>query len=308
MPPLTPANAPLVEWNGRQTYIHGANLPWYNYGSDFGGGRNGGGASSTEVMDAVGAALGQAHDAGMNVVRWWLFPGEPTQFTVDGNGLPTGLKPEVFTDIDAALSLARVHDVSYVFTLFSAPSALPAAWVSTDAGFQALGKALSGLFSRYGRSDQIMTWDVVNEPEFDVWDGKATADAVRALIKAVTDAAHAGATQPVSVGGARLDGLPLMLGLGLDYYTIHWYDPMTDPSQCLACVTYSDIRDAYGITEPVVVGEFWAGTAVGGRFDMWHERGYAGALAWSLLPDRTADRLDIDFPAATAFAEEIGLT
>ena len=51
---------------------------------------------------------------------------------------------------------------------------------------------------------------------------------MRAFIQAIVDAVHASTTIPVTVGGARLDGCRLLVGLGLDYYTIHWYDPMPD--------------------------------------------------------------------------------
>jgi hypothetical protein len=307
LPPLTPQNAPLIEWDGRQTYVHGANLPWFNFGRDFGGGASDGGVSAPDVRTAVSEALGKAHDAGMNVVRWWVFPGEPTQFTVDAQGLPTGLKPQVYADLDAALAIGRQNDIAYVLTLFSAPSALPAAWVSTDAGRQALASALGELFARYADDPQVMTWDVVNEPEFDVWNAKVSADDMRAFVAAVARSVHGHSSRLVSVGGARLDGLPLLRDLGLDYFTVHWYDSMTDPTQCLACVTYADIRDQDAIDRPILVGEFYGGTSVGGRFDMWHDRGYAGALAWSLLPDRTSDHLDVDLVAARSFAQEIGL-
>ena len=163
------------------------------------------------------------------------------------------------------------------------------------------------MFARYADEQGVMTWDIMNEPEFDVWDGKASADDVRALLATITSSAHSVSSRLVSVGGARLDGLALLLGLGLDYYTIHWYDPMTNPDECLACVTYADIRDTFGISEPVLVGEYYAGTAVGGRYDLWYSHGYAGALGWSLLPDRTADGLDVDLAEALVFAERVGL-
>ncbi|MEO5901890.1 MAG: hypothetical protein ABIR68_17420, partial [Ilumatobacteraceae bacterium] len=295
--------------NGKQQYIHGANLPWFNFGRDFGGGPNDGGASSPATSAAAGAALQQAHGAGMNVVRWWLFPGDPTQyqFVLDAGGLPTALEDTVYQDIDAALALAKTNDIAYTFTLFSGPAALPASWVTTDAGRRQLTLVLGELFTRYKDDPQIMTWDVVNEPEFDIWNGKVSADNVRALIAGIVVAAHAITSTPITVGGARLDGLPLLIGLGLDYYTIHWYDPMKEPAQCLACITYATVRDAYKIAEPIVVGEFYAPPGLGDRFDLWRSHGYAGGLAWSLLPDRTADHFTIDMVAAASFSAQNGL-
>ena len=50
----------------------------------------------------------------------------------------------------------------------------------------------------------------------------------------------------------------------------------------------SDVRTVYGITEPIVVGEFSAYPRPR-PLGMWYDQGYSGALAWSLLPDRTSD-------------------
>ena len=50
-----------------------------------------GGASSPEVGLTAKTALAAAHAAGMNVVRWWLFPGTPWQITTrfaNGKTLP----------------------------------------------------------------------------------------------------------------------------------------------------------------------------------------------------------------------------
>ena len=304
--PPTPQNA-LVTWNGKQQYIHGANLPWFNFGRDFGGGPDNGGASSAETNAVVSAALRAAHDAGMNVVRWWLFPGDASQFTVDARGLPTGFKELVYRDIDAALELARANHIAYIFTLFSGPTAFPSAWLTTDEARQRVAQVLAGLFTRYKDNPQIMTWDVINEPEFEVWAGKVSPAVLRDFLARIVDAVHATTSIPVSVGGASMAGLSLLTGLGLDYYTVHWYDQMKDRQHCLACVSYAEVRDASKIDKPIVVGEYDGSVGFGDRFEMWRSRGFAGAMPWSLLPDRTADRLSVDLVAAAAFAKKHGL-
>ena len=62
----------------------------------------------------------------------------------------------------------------------------------------------------------------------------------------------------------------------------------------------------YKIDKPIVVGEFVGSVGFGDRFEMWRQHGFAGSMAWSLLPDHTADRYSIDLVAAAAFAKEHG--
>jgi hypothetical protein len=307
LPPLTPENAPRVQWQGGTDYLLGANLPWYGWGCDFGCGASAGGVSDPATSDVIGPALDSAKAAGMDIVRWWLFPGQPTQFTVDAAGLPNGIVPEVYEDIDAALVLADRSDVSYVFTLFSGPNDLPAAWLTTEPGRARLTEMLAVLFAHYRNAERIMTWQVMNEPEWDIWDGHVAMSDVQDLVRKVAYAVHAESRALVSVGGARLDGLPIWQGLGLDYYTVHWYDPMKKAGECLPCVTYAQIRDGFGIDAPIVVGEFYLGPDVDGdaRLDSFRAHGYAGSFAWSLMPDRTADHLTIDLEAAARFATRL---
>jgi hypothetical protein len=307
LPPLTPENAPRVQWQGATDYLLGANMPWFGWGCDFGCGPSAGGVSDPATSAAIGPVLDAAHAAGMDVVRWWLFPGEPTQFTVDSAGLPNGIVPAVYDDIDAALELAERSDVSYVFTLFSGPTDLPAAWLTTEDGRARLTAALGELFAHYRDAERIMTWQVMNEPEWAIWDRHVVITDIQDLVRKVAFAVHAETQALVSVGGARLDGLWMWQGLGLDYYTVHWYDPMKQAGECLPCVTYAQIRDEFGLDAPIVVGEFYLGPDVDGdaRLEGFRSHGFAGSFAWSLMPDQTADRLTIDMAAAARFAARL---
>ena len=125
------------------------------------------------------------------------------------------------------MELARANHIAYTFNLFSGPTAFPSAWLLTAEGRQRVALVLGGLFTRDRDNPQIMSWDVMNEPEYEVWSGKVTSEVVRAFIAGIVDAADTTTSIPVSVGGATMDGLTLLTGLGLDYYTVHWYDQMT---------------------------------------------------------------------------------
>src|ERR1044071_3007358 len=82
---LVPLRAPDVQaapvgsripWQGSGFYLHGANLPWLNWGREFGGGSGNGGVTSTSSQSTLRAAFQQLHDSGTPALRWWVFPGD----------------------------------------------------------------------------------------------------------------------------------------------------------------------------------------------------------------------------------------
>jgi len=302
-PPALPAGS-RIPWEGEEWYLHGANVPWYNWGCDFGCGQNGG-ASSAAVQSALRNGFGQLQTSGIHVARWWVFPGDPWQITRDGAGEPTGINPAVYADFDAALALAEEYDLYYVFTLFSSPTRLPASWMA-DAGQRGkLAEALGALFARYGDNPRVLTWQVFNEPEWHIWSGEVELGPAQATVRDIAAAVHANSGAYVSVGSAKLAGLPMWVGQGLDYYTAHWYDEMTGGS-CALCTDYESVKATYGLDGPLAIGEFYAGADIDAeqRLEAWYDKGYAGAFAWSLFPGRTNDGMSIDMSAAQAFAAQ----
>jgi hypothetical protein len=305
-PPATPPPASAanrINWQGKNWYLHGANLPWYNWGCDFGCGTNAG-AASPAVNAAVSSAFAQAKANGVNVIRWWVFPGDPWQINRAADGTPTGINPTVYTDLDAAVALAAQHDVYLDLVLFSAPSAMPSSWLSNASQRNALAQALGPMFARYKNNPRVMTWEVINEPEFEIWGGHANQSQVQAMVKAVAGSVHANSPALVTVGSAMVDGLNMWVGQGLDYYQAHWYDYMQPGDWCAMCTDAATIRTRYGLDKPVVIGEFFAGSSINAlqRHEDWYAKGYAGAWAWSLLTNRTSDGMTVDLAASKTFA------
>ncbi len=255
--------------------------------------------------------LRAAGASGLRVVRWWMFEGGAKPITRDADGTPAGLDPTIYADIDAALALAEQADVFLIFTLFAAPTDVPSSWLSEPAQRTRLAETLAPLFGRYRGQPRLLAWDLFNEPEWDIWNHKVAAEAVQATVRELAATVHAQSDAYVTVGSAMLDGLPLWVGQGLDYYTAHWYDYMSSGNWCAPCTDYAAVRARYGLDAPLVIGEFYAGPDVNARerFASWYDNGYAGALAWSLVPERTFDRMAVDLAAAAAFAaahEDVG--
>src|SRR5215204_1247742 len=285
-PAAVPAGS-RVPWQGGSWYLHGANVPWYNWGCDFGCTANGG-ASSAAVRGALAPGFARARTSGMHTIRWWVFPGDPWQITRDGAGAPAGLTAAVYADFDAALRLAEAYDLYYVFVLFSGPASVPRPWLTDGGQRTRLAGALAPLFARYRGHPRVLAWEVFNEPEWDIWNGTVAAAPIQATVKAIADAVHAHSTAYVTVGAAMLDGLPLWVGQGLDVYQAHWYDYMSGGDWCARCTDYAAVRARYGLDAPLVLGELYTGpdTDALQRFEDFYAKGYAGAWPWSLFPDR----------------------
>jgi hypothetical protein len=177
---------------------------------------------------ALATRFADLQTAGIHMVRWWMLEGAPpTQILVDDGGSPTGIDTSIYTDIDSAIDLARTYDLYYDFVLFDSPTDIDSSWQSDDTKRAALATALGTLFAHYATEPRILSWEVYNEPEWNIWYGGLDAGPVQATVKAIAASVHQNCQAYVTVGAARIDGLPLWTGLGLDYYSAHWYDTMT---------------------------------------------------------------------------------
>lgn len=292
-----------ISWHGRTWYQHGANVPWFNWGCDFGCAGDGG-VSSNDVNAALADRFNRAKASGIHTIRWWMFEGDAQAIGRDAHGAPATIDPGVYTDIDAALRLADTYDLYYDFVLFSAPTHLPAAWITDATQRTQLVAALTPLFARYKGNPRLMSWEVFNEPEWDVWTNKIDEAPLQDTVRSIAGAVHASSDAYVTVGSAMLDGLPMWVGQGLDYYQAHWYDFMSSGEWCAICVTYADVQARYHLDAPLVIGELYAGTDASpvDRLNTFYNAGYAGAWPWSLFPDHTEDRISIDLAAAQTFA------
>jgi hypothetical protein len=295
----TSASSTRIQWQGGSGYIHGANMPWYNWRLDFGGANSGVNATHASLSPR----LAEASNSGIKTIRWWVFPGDAWQIQRDASG-PTGLHENIWRDFDKALELAEQHDLYYQFTLFSGPSHIPASWLNDAGQREKLASALAPLFARYANNPRVMTWEVFNEPDWDIWNGKVQRDPTREVVRSIAAAVRANSPAHVTVGAAMLDGLSHWTGLGLTFYQAHWYDYMKAGNWCALCSDFETQRLRYNLDKPLVIGEFYAGSDIDalGRFNALYSKGYAGAFAWSLFSERTNDKMKIDMVAARTFA------
>lgn len=292
-----------ISWQGDNRFLLGANVPWFNWACDFGCGASGG-VSDPNVQAKLDPVFRQARAAGLSTLRWWIFEGDTKQqIDRDASGAPAAIKPAVYADIDAALALAEKYGLSYDLVLFSSPGALPPGWLTDPAQRAALVSTLSPLFARYAGNPHLLSWEVFNEPEQDIWNKKIDQQPVQDSVKAIATAVHANSHTYVTVGSLMLDGLPMWVGLGLDYYQAHWYDYMNTGNYDALLWTYADVQARYKLDAPLVIGEYYDGadSTPLDRLGHFYDGGYAGAWAWSLFPDHTNDKMAIDLPANNLF-------
>lgn len=297
--PVTANGAPAGRVNG--WYLFGTNMPWFNWAQDFGGGPSGGGVSGNIAL--LDSKLQAAHNAGMHTIRWWVFEGGSPQIQRDASGTPTGLDPNVYTDLDAALTEAAKYDISYNFVLFGSTNddATSHAWWEDSTKRQALVNVLTPMFKRYASNPRVFTWELVNEPEWQSRNGQTTVAGMLATGDALANAIHQNSSALVTVGNAQIQDMQTWIGHPIDYYSPHYYDNFGTGSND-PFVNQASSPDG----KAVVIGEFPASTGLSPdaltRWNSLYSNGYAGAWNWSWSPEYTGDHLGTDVNAATTFA------
>jgi hypothetical protein len=294
-------------WQDRSWFLMGANVAWYNYVHDFGGGVDHGGVSSPASYSVLDAKFQQVSAAGLHVLRWWAFVG--AHIETDPSGVPQAVQDTVYADFDAALQLAEKYDLYYVFNLFRNPEDVRS-WVVDPAKRVALAQAVGPLFARYNDNPRILSWEVFNEPEYAIVGGSVTVEAVQDTIRLVAQSIHANSNAYATTGTDDITHFGRWLSLGADFVTLHWYEDY--PEGCLLCITAARMQADHPGSGPIVVGEWIANESQSkvaptdplARWRYWYDNGYAGAWPWTLFPEKTDGDLQIDLAAAATFSRE----
>jgi hypothetical protein len=283
-------------------FVVGANLPWIGYGTDFGASLwypEGGLSARPAALARLEETLAALERDGIPIVRVFVLCDGRSGIQFDAAGLPAGLDPMFFPDMDALMAAARRHDVRVMPTLLDFHVCGPPQVVNgvlvggrthliaEPSGRAALiDRVLKPILRRYGDDEIVAAWDVMNEPEWCLKRMPGVRRASRFVIlqeflRQTVEAVRASARQPVTVGCAGLWRLDLVKPLGLDFYQVHWYErfgwsALERPVASL------------GLDRPVILGEFSgraARWAVAEVLDAAQRAGYQGALVWSILSE-----------------------
>jgi hypothetical protein len=297
-------------------FIEGANLPWLNYGGDFGANAwsPDGGAGKQESREDLRRIFLELNKHGIDTLRWFLLCDGRAGIRFTKAGTPIGPDRYLFSDIDVALEIAAACNLRIIFVLLDFLWFGKAALVN---GVQVRGRGgvisgatqrralrrrvLKPLLKRYGRSPVILAWDIVNEPEWVTkgFGGNVSGTAVnflamRRFIKKTARMVHRHTSQLVTVGLVNAAGLPLVRYTGLDFYQVHWYDlwdaqaPLDKPVA------------EWNLDRPLLLGEFPTRNSARppeAIVEASKKCGYCGALAWSVLGTDHSSGIDLDSEA-----------
>ncbi|HEX8089932.1 MAG TPA: hypothetical protein VF762_13815, partial [Blastocatellia bacterium] len=111
-------NGPKVDLSSRDqnhTFQPAVNLPWFNYGQDFGQVQGWGWAGVSTNRSRLAATFKRLRQSGIDYVLWFLLFDGRGALKFDSDGYVTGLDPTFFKDYDAAIDIAREQDMGVVW-------------------------------------------------------------------------------------------------------------------------------------------------------------------------------------------------
>jgi hypothetical protein len=311
--PKVPGQLFLRDKKTHLPFLEGANLPWLNYGSDFGANawNPEGGVAKPDNREALRRHILKLKRQGLHSIRWFLFCDGRAGIRFSTTGTPIGPDERLFADIDAALETVSAEGMKIIFVLLDFLWFDKACHVN---GVQTGGRSntvtgaakqralrrrvITPLLERYGRSPVILAWDIVNEPEWATRGlgggiiGPAVSFlAMRRFFKRVVRLIHRHSGHLATVGSSNATGLPLVRGCGLDFYQVHWYDRWES-----AAPLERRVPEMY-LDRPLLLGEFPTKNSTHSSeaiVALSKKSGYCGALAWSLLGTDCFSGMDSD--------------
>ena len=279
----------------------GANLPWLDYGQDFGRSawRPEGGLSVPKQRERLRRELGNLADSGASLIRLWLLGDGRSGLMEDAAGRPLGLDERFMPDLEAALSALREAGLRGLLVLTDFLWFAPARFESgvklggrreqvrdPDKRAALVERVFVPIAERCAAAPEVAAYDLMNEPEWATL-GTGTLDPrrsisrreMRGFLSELAACFHARAPQPVCVGLASARWRSLVDGLALDFEELHWYEGLDN----LAALARPVAPPAPGRRAPLL-GEFptrGASLRPERIFEIAARAGYSGALAWS---------------------------
>jgi hypothetical protein len=312
-----PATAATI--NGSTPYLNGNNVPWNDFGTDFG--------TSNYSSSWFNSAFAAMHAKGVNSARIWLHCDGRATPTFNSNGDVTGISSTLVANLQDMLNKAQANDIKIYLSLWSFDlfNNNHASLVSnTTYTSDYITKALDPILSGIDTYPALAVIEVINEPEWAVsvtpntTTQSVTLAQMQTFIKSITTAIHAKTSKiNVTVGSASVkwstangkDGTQAdwWSGLGLDNRDVHFYSWMVGNGYDYDPFKSGHTPAYYGWKVPCVIGEFPALACQPYTFPLQmmaaaYNNGYAGHMPWSYAGvDSNGDFADYE-AASDSFA------
>jgi hypothetical protein len=286
--------------DGRPYFWAGVNYP-YKTSQDFGTNAWGySGTAQPTTHAEIETDFANLAASGVRVVKWRVFNDGRSSPQFNQDGYAVGLGSHFYSDLDAALEIAREHGIYLVLTLFNS------GFWTTDCTQQGvhlgghadsltdpakrqalLDNAIIPMLRHIGSNPQVLGYEIIAEPEWGIDElnnqqdnrTKVSLGDVRALVGETAAAIHYYTNGLATVESNRASNMTYWRGLGLDYYSFSWYDwlepwePLNRPAA------------SFHLDRPIVLGEFPSyGSSYYSLSQVYNialQQGYAGAFAWS---------------------------
>ena len=308
----------LISFHGKEYYVAGVNMPWNNFGLDFGVHPEWG---TNYDPDFFEEALSDIAEAGLNSVRLWLHCDGRANPNFDAEGFVTGLDPILFDQLDDFFARAEAHNLMVVLVLWShdmledrRADAGPFAGNHADLiqnpakAESYLDLALEPLVIHLQDRCNLLAWEVFSEPEWgmDIFLGGSTEYVVEPSemqlfigkcilrIREFSDqlitlgSSYAFGNHPREFENLWHASAFGQLGLDcekayLDFYSFHYFDWMWS-----FLSPFKHPTDKWELDRPVLISESATYTdedkklyRADEQLDILMENEYAGLMIWS---------------------------
>lgn len=257
-----------LNYEGKNYFLQGANIPWRYCGADFGNHYQWGNLYDSTWYETTFADC-KANK--VNTIRFWVHVDGRATPEFNSNGFVTGFDSNFYSNMDDFLNRAKKHDLMVILCLWSFDmtknftssagqyAGMHADLITDTAKTNSyIKKALIPMVERYKNQCNLLAYEIINEPEWsmNISGGGNTTQTVTAkqmqrFVGMCADAIHWYSNKMVTVGSACLkwnsdkysgttptdknywSDNEIKSGYPgsksyLDFYQIHYYDWMSD--------------------------------------------------------------------------------
>ncbi len=216
----TKLSAQLINYEGKDYFINGLNIPWHLYSQDFGTHYQLGAQYDSTWFEN---AFAQYENYGINCARFWLHTDGATSPEFDSSGFVSGLDSNFFSNLDDLFNRALKHHIMLIpsiwdFSITNNDYALgiyggmhASLIQDTSKTRSYINNALIPMVQRYANQCNLLAWEIINEPEWSMniqYAGTTTqvvdATEMQRFVGMIAEAIHQNSSKMVTVGSASL--------------------------------------------------------------------------------------------------------